>query len=92
MQAQMKRRSFKGVVDVIDDGVPESEKNERKRKAEEELEKNQKKQAPNTKGGGGPSQADGQPLSKNARKRAAKAAKIEAAKAAAAHGTSTATS
>ena len=35
-QAEMRRRGFKGVVEVVDDGMAESERVERKRKAEEQ--------------------------------------------------------
>lgn len=76
-QAGMRRRAFKGVVEVVDDGVGEHEKAERKRKAEEQTGNGAGKKA--KQGGGG-----GQALTKKERRAQAAAAKAAAAAAAAA--------
>jgi len=79
-QAEVRRRAFKGVVEVIDDGVGEEEKAERekKRKADEQGGGTGKKgkQGGNGRGEGGDG---GQKLSKKERKAKTQAAKTAAA-------------
>ncbi|KAI5798937.1 RNase P subunit p30-domain-containing protein [Geopyxis carbonaria] len=84
VQAGMRRTSFKGVVDVVADGVTEEEKAEKKRKAEEALKGGGKKQKQTQGQGQGKGQVKGgqnagpggvQKMSKKERKAAAAAAR-----------------
>ena len=80
--AQVRRRAFKGVVEVIDDGVGEEEKAERekkKRKADEQGGGVGKKgKQGNMQGGSGEGGGGGQKLSKKERRAQAQAAKTAA--------------
>jgi ribonuclease P/MRP protein subunit RPP1 len=73
-QAEMRRQSFKGVVEVIDDGIAEEEKLERKRKAAEQGGGTGKKGKQGGNGGNGGNETGnaqggaGQKLSKKERK------------------------
>jgi len=79
-QAEMRRRSYKGVVEVIEDGVGEEEKLERKRKAEEQGGNGAGKKVKQGSGGGNAQGgAGGQKLSKKERRAQAAAAKAAAA-------------
>ncbi|KAA8911124.1 RNase P subunit p30-domain-containing protein [Sphaerosporella brunnea] len=77
-QAEMRRHSFKGVVEVVDDGVTEEEKLERKRKAAEQGGGAGKKGKQGG-GGNGAQAGGGQKLSKKERRAQAAAAKAEKA-------------
>jgi ribonuclease P/MRP protein subunit RPP1 len=82
-QAEMRRQSFKGVVEVIDDGIAAEEKLERKRKAAEQGGGTEKKGKQGGNGGNGTGNAQGsgggQKISKKERKAQTAAAKAEVA-------------
>jgi len=73
VQAKMRRASFKGVVEVVDDGISEEERQRRKRKAEESKGGGGKK-AKGKQGGGQSAGGDTQKLFKKERKAQARAA------------------